>query len=317
MNNKEWLRVTEVKKSIRVLIVLAMLGLGSVEAAKAETKLAPNSCDLPTFVGDGSRTEPERIYPSENNFPNFPGLYRVEGGQISYFTEAELLSQLEEVIIRCDGNLFMSPDGQKLFSYVMQKPTILDPEIGGGKDIHWGADIYTSSPEKGTIFTSPLRSKHREWVTFRRIGPHALVTQLVDAQGADVIMTIGEEDYLVFAIYGHIREQGLKDKKDGDIIEVGEVIGDLSRDPFPESGPHTHMELLMISKNKYEAAMKDKGLISLLTKEEYSTRVDNGYLDSTFFFKFMPGDVNRNTGRSKQYLEATRSLKARSSIHRQ
>lgn len=266
-------------------------------------------------VQKSDRYEPDRIYPIEHNIPGIAGLYKVEGGKISFITEKDLAKKLEKVVVRRDANFFTTKDGKEQISYVMQKPTILDPEIGGGKDIHWGADIYTASPEKATILTSMFRSKFREWVAFRRIGPHGLVAQLVDAQGGDIVMSLGGEDYLVFAIYGHVRDLGLADKKDGDIIEVGDVIGDLSRDPFPESGPHTHMELLMISKAKHDKAMGEKGLISLLTHEEYSTRVDNAYLDSTIFFKFMPGDMNRNTGRSKSYFEATRSLKARSSIH--
>lgn len=308
--------------SIVGLTALETSGVGRIKVSAQEAgHQNPEGISVEKLSQLNGHFSPKQVFAVKYQDPSIPEVYRAVGGQIGFLDEEQLVSQLGQVVMRQDNQIFTDNSGQKRTALRVIKPLKLDTAVTGTVD-HWGADLATSDKTK-TILTSLFQGKNAGWVNFERIGPHALVMQLVDRNGQDIKFDFGGKPYLAFVLHGHIREPNpelMQPAAIGKIITVGQTLGDLTNIPLPEMQAHVHMEMLLIQEAQYELMLKQgKTLLDWeLVREEESENVyrNHAYLDWSFLMSFWKGDPWTNTGRSKGYWDLTESLATRRKVQK-
>ena len=71
------------------------------------------------------------------------------------------------------------------------------------------------------------------------------------------------------------------------------------------AGPHCHVEMLGILTSKLNG---EKTIQRILLDDEYGGEKKNIVIDSTFIWKFLPGDLRGKIGIAPQVFEITKSI---------
>jgi hypothetical protein len=297
------------------------LAFDALTGSKRESVAASIDATLLELVNTSERYEPNRVYALENRIPGAPVVDRFEGGNVSFLTEKDLTSELSDVVMRRDMNYFASFDGQTNIPAVIRKTISIDPHIQGSR-FHWGYDLVSKNPDLGTIMTAIFRGRVLSEESYSRLWPHATVTQLIDRDGNDIVITLFGQSFHVLMNYGHLhlgddgglpvpgKSVGSANLLPGTILEVGAPIGDTTRQPVTEdptqSFAHTHVEMLLIPVNGQDE------IAEVTAEENGHPDVGSGaYLDWSLFLKFLPGDMLSNMGKTADYMAATKDYATR------
>ncbi len=266
----------------------------------------PAGIEYSKLVEKSGNFEKDRVYTLLSEIPVMPTEYVLPAGRVMDISEGELVSAFKDLVTTTDTNLYSSSDGMDSSSYFVSHQVNLDPKLYGGK-LHFGEDMVTTDEhKKNTIFCNPIRARLVGRVDIRRLSPGTGIFRAIDKYGQDLDVNLGEKKCGVFMLYGHLVQ--LKNSQQvGTNVEVKAPIGDITSDSQigASSGPHCHVEMKLIPVERLNG---EKSIQQILLEDEYGGVDKNITVDTTFIWKFLPGDLRAKIGIAPEVFEYTKSI---------
>jgi hypothetical protein len=260
--------------------------------------------------------EPARVYPILEPSSVLPVDYMCDRGFVSTLSEETLVSAFGQVSMNTTMAWFSNKENTSWSNFYPSQSDNIDPLFHPDKTFHLGIDLKSQDRTgENTYLVNPFRSIYRGQIHLSRFGNEVLFTQLVGDKDQELRVKIGNEEYFVFVLYGHLLPETLPQKKNGEVLSVGEQLGDITANRLvgTSTGPHVHMEIIAIPVSEIG---EGGGATLYVASHQWEILIRWLTLSPDFFLDHLSSDPTVPTGNTQQYRKVMKDGKTRMQILR-